>query len=86
VEHRVGSGRVRGWVGLASNVHRSTVPAARERKPPSTLRVARTLAVYAVFAPPLVLWSRTPSLRWFLPDTLIQLRRFEHVGRTGRRR
>jgi hypothetical protein len=43
----------------------------------STLEVARTLAVYAVYAPPLLLWSRSPSLRWMRNDTLIALRRFD---------
>jgi hypothetical protein len=38
--------------------------------------VALTVGVYAVFAPPLILWTRTPSLRWFRTDTLIVLRRF----------
>jgi hypothetical protein len=43
---------------------------------PSMLEIARTLAVYAVYTPPLVLWTRTPSMRWMRHDTLITLRRF----------
>ena len=64
---------------------RSAAVAAPARTP-AALQLATTLAVYAVYAPPLLLWSRTPSLRWLRGDTVISLQRFDISPATGRER
>jgi hypothetical protein len=85
----VASGRARTCVGVAyacaraiqsastpPGVHGQAATATQTFRPSSALDVALTIGVYAVFAPPLILWTRTPSLRWFSSNTLIVLRRF----------
>jgi hypothetical protein len=64
-------------VGIAFHELRTSATSAPAPGSVSALEVARTLAAYAVYAPPLLLWSRSPSLRWMRDDTLIALRRFD---------
>jgi hypothetical protein len=77
-------GLLRGLAGIASHEARVEPVLTRRLPEVSTRDLARTLAVYAVYAPPLLVWSRTPSLRWFRGDTVIRLRRFG-TGRSPRR-
>ena len=41
---------------------------------------ARTLVAYSVYAPPLLLWTRPPSLHWWRTGVRITLRRFHGPG------
>jgi hypothetical protein len=68
-------------VGIAFHEIRTSATVSPPPGSVSTLEMARTLAVYAVYAPPLLLWNRTPSLRWVRDDTLIALRRFDTATR-----
>jgi hypothetical protein len=70
-------------VGIALHEHRTATTPTRAAGSVSSEELARTLAVLAVYTPPLVLWTRTPSLRWICHDTLIVLRRFDLPGATG---
>jgi hypothetical protein len=71
------AGLLRDLVGIAFHTVRAAEAPADPARSTSTEELARALAVYAVYVPPLLLWTRTPSLRWFRGDTLITLRRFE---------
>jgi hypothetical protein len=77
-DHLLESGKLRDLTGVASHEGRS----AKGKTPPpvSTLEFSRTLVVYAAYAPPLLLWTRRPSLRWFRRDVTICLRRFSGMG------
>jgi hypothetical protein len=81
--------RDRGALGDLTGIafHEQRAPAATQRPAPgsgSALEMGRTLAVYAAYSPPLLLWSRSPSLRWLRHDTLIALRRFDPPAAPGR--
>jgi hypothetical protein len=78
-------GRFRRLWGIASHARRVVSARASTEQPASTVTLALTLAVYAVYAPPLLVWSRTPSLRWFNGPLLIHLRRLGEPGGRGRR-
>jgi hypothetical protein len=77
VEGLQARGKLRRLVGIAFHAARDDDPVVAPARTPSTLQFATTLAVYAVYAPPLLLWTRGPSLRWLRADTLIMLRRFD---------
>jgi hypothetical protein len=85
VEHLAHRGRLRRLAGIASHARRAASPPAATERPVSTNTLALTLAVYAVYAPPLLVWSRTPSLRWFHGPLMIRLRRLAAPGGCGRR-
>jgi hypothetical protein len=71
-------GHTHGLVGIASHAWGIPYGDPPAQKHVSTLVLARTLGVYAVYAPPLVLWSRTPSLQWLRGSHVtITLRRFD---------
>jgi hypothetical protein len=78
------TGRFRGLAGIASHGARASGMWIASGPGVTDLDLATTLAVYAVYAPPLVIPARTPSLRWFRADTVITLRRFRTAAR-GRR-
>jgi hypothetical protein len=63
--------------GIARAETRGPFGPMKPPPPVSALELARTLAVHAVFAPPLLLWSRSPSLRWMPSKHLLTLRRFD---------
>jgi hypothetical protein len=63
--------------GIARAEARGPLAPPKPPPPVSALELARTLAVHAVFAPPLLLWSRSPSLRWMPSKHLLTLRRFD---------
>jgi hypothetical protein len=70
-------GSLHDLTGIAFHESRDSAYRAPGSTGVSTLALARTLAVYAVYAPPLLIWSRSPSLRWMGPGTVIALRRFD---------
>jgi len=76
-------GRLRRLVGIAFHAARNDEAIAAPARTPSTLQLATTLAVFGVYAPPLLLWTRAPSLRWMRGDTVIMLRRFDAPLRGG---
>jgi len=78
-------GRFRRLVGIAFHAVRTDEGCEVPGRKPSTVRLATTLAVHAVYAPPLLLWTRNPSLRWMRADTLIMLRCFDAPAASGRR-
>jgi hypothetical protein len=85
VETLRGRGALDDLVGLAFHEQRTDASTSVVPDEVSTLEMARTLAVYAVYAPPLLLWSRSPSLGWMRSDTLIGLRLFDSpaLGEAG---
>jgi len=81
-----GRGHLRRLAGIAFHAVREDDAVGAPERTPAALQLATTLAVYAVYAPPLLLWSRTPSLRWLRGDTVISLQRFDLSPATGRER
>ena len=71
-------------VGLASHkeVPHAAQPAEGSSEEPrsSAADFARTLVAHSVYAPPLLLWTRPPSLHWWRADVRITLRQFHSPG------
>jgi len=80
VETLLERGSLDDLIGIAFHEIRTSSHGGSRSPGVSTLALARTLAVYAVYAPPLLLWGRSPSLRWMRRDTLIAVRRFDPAG------
>jgi hypothetical protein len=77
VRHVVATGLVSDLVGIARDLPRD--PAMPYPTAPSVTQpehLARVLAAHAVYAPPLLLWNRPPSLHWCRSDHVLELRRF----------
>jgi hypothetical protein len=71
-------------IGLASDTalsqHEWWAKERLKALPCSLEDVARTVAAYAVYSPPLLLWSRPASLDWLRVDVTLSLRRLYAPG------
>jgi hypothetical protein len=75
-----GRGTLRGLAGVARE--RQAEPSRSGALHLQPLAAALTLVAYACYAPPLLLWTRTPSLRWFRSDVVLEFQRFSSQPET----